>query len=83
MTEDEATKKWCPMVRAGNEAGCNRNGPPIINGRQVTITHCIASECMWWTWEYDLEVSEDSNSLGYCEEKLVRSKTKGYCGACK
>jgi len=47
-TEDEAITKWCPMVRAGNEAGCNRNGPPIINGRKVTITHCIASECMWW-----------------------------------
>lgn len=46
LTEDEAKKKWCPMVRAGNEAGCNRNESDA-SGR---LDRCIASECMMWQW---------------------------------
>jgi hypothetical protein len=79
MTEDEATKKWCPMVRAGNEAGCNRNGPPIINGRQVTITHCIASECMWWSWDWSPTMVEEIKS----KQKDFIGEPEGHCGAVK
>jgi len=50
MTEDEARNKWCPMVRYGNEAGCNRNSMP--NGCTSPV-NCIASDCACWVWDRD------------------------------
>lgn len=66
MTEDEARKKWCPHVRFGNEAGCNRNTAP--EGSGGALTNCIASECMAWRWAW---VS------GWPDHFSV---THGYCG---
>lgn len=65
MKEEEAKKKWCPMVRyEGGYATFNRgekdslNRPDISN---IQVCNCIASACMLWKWF-------DSN------------KTQGRCG---
>lgn len=54
MTEEEAKKKWCPMVRAGHVAGMAVNTEP--NGDFVEATRCIASDCMMWRF----------TTTGYC-----------------
>lgn len=52
MTEDQARKKWCPMVRTGLTAGMavNRHvadGPGETDG-VYDETRCVASDCMMW-----------------------------------
>lgn len=49
LTEDEATKKWCPFAR---DIDCGRgasgfNRPVDLAG----ASECIGSRCMAWTWE--------------------------------
>ena len=44
MTEDEAKRKWCPMVRfAGAQVAFNRD-----TQTPEYVTRCIGSECMMW-----------------------------------
>ena len=61
MTEEEAKTKWCPMVRAGNEAGCNR---------QDASDKCIASGCMMWRDYADRIrnpiIPDEMKGHGYC-----------------
>lgn len=55
ITEEEARKKWCPMVRVND---CGAYDPVSVNrqSRSVSatgfdvmpITRCIASGCMMW-----------------------------------
>jgi len=59
MTEEEAKTKWCPMVRAGNEAGCNRNG-----SEGAPITNCLASECMWWVADWSCGINNPGGRCG-------------------
>lgn len=56
MTEDEARRKWCPMVRTGLTAGMavnhhvgSRHDSPQA-GDVHDETRCIASDCMMWRW---------------------------------
>jgi hypothetical protein len=51
MTEDQAKTKWCPMVRAGNLAGCNRAD---------ATDKCIGSDCMMWRMKY-VEQQDERN----------------------
>ncbi len=44
MTEEEAKKKWCPMVRHGDSAR-NRT---YNEGAMLQAFACIASDCMMW-----------------------------------
>lgn len=62
MTEDEAKKKWCPMVRTGLTAGMAVN--QHCNGDVDSETRCIASTCMMWRWEYG--ASARPNDHGWC-----------------
>lgn len=64
--QDEARRKWCPMVRFSQ---------PVTNGRSGTIVGaaagnvhefegseralCVASACMMWRWTND-------GRTGYC-----------------
>lgn len=54
MTEDEARKKWCPMVRTGLTAGMavNHHVGSSHDSPQAGDVHdetrCIASDCMMW-----------------------------------
>ncbi len=49
MTEDEAKKKWCPMVRTGLVAGMAVNHH--IGGDVDDCNRCIGSGCMMWRWD--------------------------------
>lgn len=62
MTEDEAKKKWCPLVRykfssESDRPSCNRD--IFSKGVMEDGTRCIASECMAWRWRVDYD-------NGYC-----------------
>lgn len=56
MTEDEARKKWCPMVRTGLTAGMAVNHHTFDTARDPELrtqgvaeeTRCRASDCMMW-----------------------------------
>lgn len=65
MEEEEAKKKWCPMVRF-TLAPQNSILDVIGNRSAITpkyTTNCIASECMMWRWQ-SLPVSKPID--GYC-----------------
>lgn len=57
MTEEEAKRKWCPMVRVSvtpnnstwqNSMLNNRGDIPADNMQ----CRCIASDCMMWAWDF-------------------------------
>lgn len=76
MTEDEAKKKWCPMIKIApetegfypltNRAKAIHKGDELIG----TVT-CIASECMAWR----------NTGLVYdCDEPTKIIERRGHCG---
>lgn len=46
MKEEDAIKKWCPLVRMGNQNGGGFNRD--IQTPDAAYYKCIASECMMW-----------------------------------
>ncbi len=66
MTEAEARKMWCPMVRVGLTAGVAVNVHPCDDAKDkitraegvVEETRCKASDCMMWR--------NDAEGDGYC-----------------
>lgn len=68
MTEEEARKKWCPMVRfAGQvlEPAYNRTNSGITLQQH---DKCIASDCMMWRWTFGKEDNRElyGDHTGYC-----------------
>jgi len=65
MTEDEAKKKWCPMVRIG--VSSDRNWFDNHNGNNV-FTYCISSDCMMWRQDLTREEAENGYKAasGFC-----------------
>jgi hypothetical protein len=72
LTQEEATTKWCPMVRSATlitdvdhdetaigGAACNRADPY----RTYEPSHCIADICMMWRW---FDNGLETKVLGYC-----------------
>ena len=49
VTEEQAAKLWCPMVRFNNvqDAAFNRVHDPEPIGEW---NNCIGSRCMMWAW---------------------------------
>jgi hypothetical protein len=67
LTEEEARKKWCPMVRHSDSGtGGSYNRP---NTQPYT---CIASECMMWR-QHDQRESRDMDGRTLWVDR-------GYCG---
>ena len=75
MTEEEATKRWCPFarVRAYEHASNGTNGPPI--NRQYGPSDfppgacCIGSRCMAWRESGEVRSTNPAGDvvpLGYC-----------------
>lgn len=73
MTEQEATKKWCPHGRVYSSSGAyNRTETRVVDGP----SRCIASNCMAWRWIKDPLI--DFVTKG---ESLPDYKSEhGYCG---
>ena len=70
MTEDQAKTKWCPIPMKAIQAGDHWTAAHIdITGERAS--NCIASECMWWTWDYQNLDPEYAN------------QDEGHCGAVK
>jgi hypothetical protein len=69
MTEEDARKKWCPMVRVGDTGDFlpERVKRDLQNGTRIVC--CIGSRCMWWGTADDLaEVDRrGTHQLGRCE----------------
>jgi hypothetical protein len=59
MTEEEAKKKWCPMVRHGDSAR-NRT---YNEGAMLQAFACIASDCMMWREDV---IGGRGERYGYC-----------------
>jgi hypothetical protein len=77
-TEEEARKKWCPMVRG------------IDHSEQCYATPwlpCAASNCMMWRWgesdeEYTKRVTKTQGEHPdwSAQESADNTPEKGYCG---
>lgn len=73
MTEDEAKKKWCPMVR---DVRASNGAMEIGSG------FCKASECMMWRDNLDRVLTgrdiivTDGNKRNIVKETVP----SGYCG---
>lgn len=68
ITETEAKTKWCPLVRVGNSAGCNRSSMDFGQ-----VSHCIGSRCMAWregVWDHQRNLGPEDRTPGV-----------GFCGA--
>jgi hypothetical protein len=76
-TEEEAKKKWCPMVnfQIGPET-CKWQGLAYTNRGEVMnppdSIMCIGSDCMLWKWSYTPEEAKGNKNGG-----------QGYCGLAK
>lgn len=78
MTESEAKKKWCPIVRQGD-----MNNPTGINRGYRQDFNCIGSACAMWRWKTDyIEPDEVHFMSNYPRPKtrIVVSETEGHCG---
>ena len=83
MTEDEARKKWCPMVRPSSIA--------MKDIREAHEMKCVASECMMWRWGdgdgYQMVQLESGNYKTLMTTGEVESYANypqcGYCGLAK
>jgi hypothetical protein len=77
-TEEQAKKKWCPMVRPGAYDGTvidNRHTQK--NGEVIwDFSCCIASDCMMWRWTEEDRIVDIGGKEGF---KGVRQQL-GYCG---
>jgi hypothetical protein len=77
MTEDEATKKWCPLARApgtmiepspdgktDNRIGVTQNRGYQMGG-PLSNCMCIGSRCMAWRFDR-YNQNPDGKARGYC-----------------
>lgn len=67
-TEQEARKKWCPMVRCLPQPWnflrfifCGHTIFTTNRGNTPAGPNCIASACVLWRWE-----EGEQSGIGYC-----------------
>lgn len=63
MTEDEARKKWCPMVRFLSNEPEERYPEGHI---ACTAGRCIASDCMMWVEHGKATAEFNADIVGDC-----------------
>lgn len=76
MTEEEARKKWCPMVRYAVAA----HGEPFSNMPNERAQTCAASLCMAWRWS---QTQRKEFVQGHSAPQIVEigiSHEHGHCG---
>lgn len=64
MTEEQAKKKWCPMVRAGLKGANTYVGINWPSGEVLDQEYakCIGSDCMMWRWSQRPEPHQPGNN---------------------
>ena len=89
MTEQEAKKRWCPMVRFSTGVDDGNASNRWLNYPSPAECSCIASGCMMWRWsEYQREWLGSVHPGGQCfwdsqvglYFRETSEGTKGYCG---
>lgn len=72
-TEEQAKKRWCPVV--------------VIMATNGTsdAKNCIASQCMWWRWAETWVVKEtgepaQAGEIYVNDEIEIKFTVDGYCG---
>jgi hypothetical protein len=68
ITEEEARKKWCPMV---TYHGSPAHGGGVSRPGEHDHCYCIASKCMAWRWNWN---------QGGIKYGAGQKPTKGFCG---
>lgn len=76
LTEQEAREKWCPLVRVGNEAGCNRSS----NDFGATAL-CIGKKCMAWRKVDQIGIGPDDKKRDRDLDGRTTWVDRGFCGA--
>lgn len=74
LTENEASKKWCPEIRTGLIHGIAVNHHIDMEPKGQGVydeTRCIGSGCMMWRWKYREDgraaiQNSDGSKLGFC-----------------
>jgi hypothetical protein len=74
MVEEDAKKKWCPMVRfhkgLDGDIYCSRPVGVVDDD----AAKCIGSDCMLWKWDEEKE---------HFRQLREYSETEGHCGLVK
>ncbi len=71
VTEEEARKLWCPMVRYQPlpynwiRTITQKRTSWLNTSATNTGSRCIASDCMMWRWLY-ADWDTEEKSTGYC-----------------
>jgi hypothetical protein len=70
MTEEEATKQWCPEIAKYNSLNIIAKAVANNIGEGFTYdNYCVGSFCMMWRYlhpEYVKGIEEDKQLSGYC-----------------
>lgn len=75
-TEDDARKKWCPLVRrAGGYGNTNADA-----GARLEST-CIGSACMAWRRHHQTGIGPNGEKRDRDLDGRTRWVDVGYCGA--
>ena len=85
-TEEQASEKWCPMVRmSATDNPCEGNHAANRTSDCRILGLCIASDCMAWRWGKDawqrpdgfiMEVDKEPRGFGSGGKWVKR----GHCG---
>lgn len=82
MTEEQAKKKWCPMVRAGLKGANTYVGINWPSGEVLDQEYakCIGSDCMMWRWENVYTTSDGQNVMEATTDDGSGQVPNGHCG---
>lgn len=89
LTEEQAKKKWCPLVRALTDGKASGNCTTDVRFAKQSL--CIGSNCMFWRWGDNEPRPEDLYDVHQMYRfrdvphddfiKHVVETRRGYCGA--